>query len=503
MSRPWIRGCLLSQVLAFFFATNLYAQTNFVYTNDDVSGQNTVSGFAVAENDGALTRVPGSPFLTGGTGSTGGGLLAVNRATTCSAQKLIYVSNAGSNDVSGFSVDPSTGSLALVPGSPFRTGGSGPGGIALACTPDGRFLMAANSGSGGSSDIIVFSIADGGALTPGVLTLVGSRSIDFPPEGIKISPDGKFLAAALPIINAVAMFSIAPDNGTLTPVPDSPFLGASADGALAGVDINCASTVMFGVARTTIVDVFDIATNGALTPRSPFTPGVGVSSGVVLLSPNERLLFVSNQSKSVTVASVAPNASLSLVTGSPFAAPGSNLPSGMAMDQAGNFLYVADGGKVYGYTVANNGVLAPVPGSPFLPNPPASRVLSLTAFPGKTCNQPPDCSAAIASPSTVWPPTGEMVPISLSGVTDPDGDPVTITATSVSNSEQRYRGCSGDATCSPLAVRAERDGDGDGRVYKIQFTASDGRGGACTGEVNVCVPHDQGHDSPCGDGDDD
>ena len=498
MSRPWIRGCLLSQVLAFFFATNLYAQTNFVYTNDDVSGQNTVSGFAVA-GDGVLKLVPGSPFLTGGTG-TGGGLIAVNRATTCSAQKLIYVSNAGSNDVSGFSVDPSTGSLALVPGSPFPTGGLSLGGIALACTPDGRFLMAA---SGGSSDITVFSIAGDGALTP-----VGSPfATAFAPEGIRISPNGKFLAAALTGINSMEMFSIAL-NGSLALVPDSPFLGASTDGALAGVDINCASTVMFGgsvVGTTTIVDVFDIATNGALTPRSPFTPGVGVSSGVVLLSPNERLLFVSNQlSNSVTVASVAPNASLSLVTGSPFAAPGSNLPSGMAMDQAGNFLYVADGGKVYGYTVANNGVLAPVPGSPFLPNPPASRVLSLTAFPGKTCNQPPDCSAAIASPSTVWPPTGEMVPISLSGVTDPDGDPVTITATSVSNSEQRrYRGCSGDATCSPLAVRAERDGDGDGRVYKIQFTASDGRGGACTGEVNVCVPHDQGHDSPCGDGDDD
>src|SRR5213593_3057828 len=309
MSRPWIRGCLLSQVLAFFFATNLYAQTNFVYTNDDVSGQNTVSGFAVAENDGALTRVPGSPFLTGGTGSTGGGLLAVNRATTCSTQKLIYVSNAGSNDVSGFSVDPSTGSLALVPGSPFPTGGLSLGGIALACTPDGRFLMAA---SGGSSDITVFSIAGDGALTP-----VGSPfATAFAPEGIRISPNGKFLAAALTGINSIEMVSIAP-NGTLAPVPGSPFLGASMDGALAGVDINCASTVMFGgsaVAGTTIVDVFDIATNGALTPRSPFTPGVGVSSGVVLLSPNERLLFVSNQlSKSVTVASVAANGSLSLV----------------------------------------------------------------------------------------------------------------------------------------------------------------------------------------------
>ncbi len=275
-------------------------------------GPNTVSGFAVAGN-GALTPVPGSPFLTGGTGA-GGGLFASNRAAICSAEKLVYVSNAVSNDVSGFSVNPSTGRLALVPGSPFPTGGSGHGGIALACTPDGQFLTAANSGS---SDITVFRIGSDGALTPIVGAPFSTGSI---PGGIKVSPDGNFLAAALVGINAMAMFSIAPD-GTLVPVPGSPFPGATV-GTLTGVDINCASGVLFGgsSAVATTVNVFDIASNGALTalPDSPFTPGVGTNSNVVLLSPNERLLFVSNQqSSSVTVFAVASNGSLSLVAGSP------------------------------------------------------------------------------------------------------------------------------------------------------------------------------------------
>src|SRR5262249_62009181 len=103
---------------------------------------------------GACTSCSGWPFLTGGTGG-GGGLFGVNRAATCSGQKLIYVSNAGSHDVSGFFVNPSTGSLDLVPGSPFSTGGVSRGGIALACTPDGRFLMAANTGSGGITGVRV------------------------------------------------------------------------------------------------------------------------------------------------------------------------------------------------------------------------------------------------------------------------------------------------------------------------------------------------------------
>ncbi len=125
-------------------------------------------------------------------------------------------------------------------------------------------------------------------------------------------------------------------------------------------------------------------------------------------------------------------------------------------------------------------------------------------------NQPPDCAGATASPSKIWPPNHQMVPIAITGVTDPDGDAVTITATSVSQDEAvRETGVGAgntapDATLSPLAVRAERNGNpkspGNGRVYHIGFTADDGNGGQCTGTVSVCVPHDQGKGSACVDG---
>ena len=32
---------------------------------------------------------------------------------------------------------------------------------------------------------------------------------------------------------------------------------------------------------------------------------------------------------------------------------------------------------------------------------------------------------------------------------------------------------------------------GNGRVYHVAFSADDGEGGQCAGEVLVCVPHDQ------------
>ena len=55
---------------------------------------------------------------------------------------------------------------------------------------------------------------------------------------------------------------------------------------------------------------------------------------------------------------------------------------------------------------------------------------------------------------------------------------------------------------SPVQVRSERNGNpktpGNGRVYHINFTASDSSGASCTGVVLVCVPHDQGgRPAPC------
>jgi Bacterial Ig domain len=115
-------------------------------------------------------------------------------------------------------------------------------------------------------------------------------------------------------------------------------------------------------------------------------------------------------------------------------------------------------------------------------------------------NRPPDCSTATASPSSLWPPNHKLRLVTVAGVTDPDGDPVTISITGVTQDEPLNG--TGDGNTSPDAapgpssnqvlLRSERRGAGDGRVYRISFTASDGRGGTCRGTVFVGVPHDRG-----------
>jgi hypothetical protein len=117
-------------------------------------------------------------------------------------------------------------------------------------------------------------------------------------------------------------------------------------------------------------------------------------------------------------------------------------------------------------------------------------------------NQPPDCSKVSAGPN-LWPPNHKFRKVTLSGLTDPDGDAVTLTITGVTQDEPLN--ALGDGNFAPdailsgndLQLRAERSGLGDGRVYRIAFTGSDGNGGTCSGVATVGVPHDQGaHDTP-------
>lgn len=365
--------------------TNVHAQSTFVYTNNN-DVPNTVTGYVVLPG-GSLMMVPGSPFLTGGNGI--GFYYASNTATATIRKRFVYVSNDGTNDISGFSIDTSTGSLTLVPGSPFPTGGSGNGtGISLTVTPSGKFLYAGNSGS---TDISAFSVGQNGALT----ALTGSP---FPAggsvDGIKVSPNGMFLAAALATGNSVAMFSIR-SNGGLTSVPGSPFpQGGTGDPAY--VDISCNSNKLFAAMfplapDRTEVGVSTIASDGALTPipGSPFSFLPGLNSNVGVLSPNNQWLFVSNQdSATITSLAVEESGSLVQVSGSPFSDPDTaqfSGPDGMATNAEGTLLYVTNGfiNSVSGYHINDtNGSLSPVMGNPFLTGG-AGFLTSLTVFPAQ------------------------------------------------------------------------------------------------------------------------
>jgi hypothetical protein len=126
---------------------------------------------------------------------------------------------------------------------------------------------------------------------------------------------------------------------------------------------------------------------------------------------------------------------------------------------------------------------------------------------GLDLNAPPVCGSAFPSQNYLWIPNHTFRIILILGVYDPDGDPFTIEVTSIMQDEAVDAPGSGNTDPDgygiglPLAlVRAERVGNGNGRVYHIYFTATDSHGNSCSGEVVVGVPKSIFHFPPIDDG---
>ena len=117
----------------------------------------------------------------------------------------------------------------------------------------------------------------------------------------------------------------------------------------------------------------------------------------------------------------------------------------------------------------------------------------------------PDCSGAAPSVAELWPPNHKMQSIEIVGVTDPNGGSPALKVLAV-NSDETAIGpgahhdpdarIDGDGS---VALRAERFGGGNGRVYEILFQASNDDG-VCEGAVQVSVPHDQSGSPAVNDG---
>ena len=118
-------------------------------------------------------------------------------------------------------------------------------------------------------------------------------------------------------------------------------------------------------------------------------------------------------------------------------------------------------------------------------------------------NDAPVCSAAAPTMSVIWPPNHQMVSVGVLGLTDVDGDAVSVSITTIYQDEPTNTQGDGNTAIdgqgigtATAQVRAERSGSprvpGNGRVYYINFTGTDANGGSCTGTVTVGVPHDQG-----------
>jgi 6-phosphogluconolactonase (cycloisomerase 2 family) len=86
----------------------------FLYTANVQDG--TISAFTADDATGVLTPVKGSPYAAG---TSVGGL---SQVLTSSGNFFLYAADPEAETITGYTIDPSTGALTPLQGSPFAAG---------------------------------------------------------------------------------------------------------------------------------------------------------------------------------------------------------------------------------------------------------------------------------------------------------------------------------------------------------------------------------------------
>lgn len=316
MNRTFCMTVIFLFSLACF--PNAFAQGNYVYVNSNLGRPNGMNSVVAFRNDGFgnLSPVPGSPFLTQGSGVFDPhGIL---NPTDADQQVIInpqgtflYAVNSHSNSIAVFSIR-SNGALTPVPGSPFASGGLDPVSIGL-------------------------------DLNRGLVAVVNR-------DGDPTQP----MRRTVPNYTTF----IAQGNGALSPTRNSVPLAALSRPEQAVMDQ--ADNVMFGVQyETSEIVSYQIGGTGTLSAVTHLGPPVaGAQPLGSVLNPSQRVLYVSFPVAAlIGIYTYDPSGALTFVQTIP--AVGGNC--WMAINASGNRLYVADSGvasvSVYDTTVGKSPVL--------------------------------------------------------------------------------------------------------------------------------------------------
>jgi len=351
-------GCGTLGVDGFLIPVGSNFEAKFLYAVNAQEDSNvdglTISGFSVDPATGKLTPVPGSPFTTSASGCCGTLFIDVDPNS-----RFLYVPNRDAASVSVFGID-STGKLTQIAGSPFPTGGSDV--FAVILHPNGNFLYAADRSN---DTVTVFSIGSDGHLTS-----LGSVDTSGSARQMFIDPQGRFLYVSDESEGGVIDGFTIGANGGLTPINGSPF-----------GNLNCprSGTVDFAGKFLLVADrcndtvsVYSIDQNsGALTEAtgqgSPFTAGDSTFGVVEVVAGGTTYMAVNNLDASVSVFTFdTSTGKLVEINGSPFDL-GLSWAHYIAVDPSGKFGYIADfgNGNIQGLTVGANGDPTAISGSPF------------------------------------------------------------------------------------------------------------------------------------------
>src|SRR5581483_6774217 len=299
------------------------------------------------------------------------------RAASDARGNHLYVANAGSNDVSAYSINRSNGHLTASPGSPYNVGRTA---TAVAVHPSGKFVYVTRDNDAAGDGIAAFSVNANGSLS----AVPGSPfSTQINPSSLMVDSKGKYLYVADNSYDGyIDAFSINEVNGALTPLSGSPYLVTSAKGCSGSFPSDIVEDAASGHLYT--ADSFDnaisgfamAANTGTLTqiPGSAFPdytrtdPMVAFNPDTITVLPGGKFLYASNGGAETisTYAMQSGTGSLNFVSETAKCMGGTASGPIMRSDPAGKFVYstgasgknCSGGNAIIGFKVNSNGNLS-------------------------------------------------------------------------------------------------------------------------------------------------
>jgi 6-phosphogluconolactonase (cycloisomerase 2 family) len=285
--------------------------------------------------NGVVSPVAGSPF------DEGMGTPSIIEITTDPQQRFVYVLNVaaqaageliGHPGICGFKINPMTGALDRVPGSPIIFTAFTNGNF-IVVDGAGHFLFEPNGqGLGPGTSFDVYSIdQNSGALRK---IVAGSSA---PPVGAfsVASSDGRFLFNAGN--GLVEVFSIAAQTGQLTAVPGTPVSASGSGGPMA---ITSDGKFLYVANQTEgTVSVFAVSAVGSLAPVAGAPFPVDILAENIVLSPDGKFLYVAAFPGAIsTVKGYAVDPPGGKFT--PISGAAVNNASSVTLDLSGKFAYI-------------------------------------------------------------------------------------------------------------------------------------------------------------------
>jgi 6-phosphogluconolactonase len=345
----------------------------FAMTNQPTG--NDIVAFTRAA-DGSLTSA--GTFPTGGLGTGGppdplrsqGSLILSDRrgssrdsdsdSDSDGSKQLLFAVNAGSNEISVFAVDGAR--LTLVCKS--ASGGVRP----TSLTVHRDLLYVLNAGSG---TITGFTVSRSGTLTPvpnSTRPITGGAAAD--PAQIEFTPDGKQLVVTGKMTNVIDTYRVD-RNGQASPPRPNPSHGMTPFGFAFDNRGNLVVSEAFGGApQQGAMSSYRLSRDGALTVVSGSVRDFQTAPCWVVITGNGRYAYTSNTgSSSISSYRIQGTGALTLLESVAATTDAGSAPIDMALTRGSRYLYVLNNvtGTIDGYAVENDGGLSHVADAAGLP----------------------------------------------------------------------------------------------------------------------------------------